>query len=449
MEDYTMKYGVSFTDHGVKLQFGTKGKYGMNYGSRVYVMEGEKYKVFMLKNREFTFDVDLSETPCGLNAAVYFVGMNPEGDKGLGNNEAGAKYGLGYCDAQCPRHMKWLRGEANLDWDPATQQGHFGNCCPELDVFEANRNASAFTLHPCESAAPEQCEGGACGQTCDLAGCQFHSYPLGSQGFWGPGLEVDTTKPVTVVTQFLTFDGTDGGPLSEIRRFYRQNGKLINNSDASVGSYPDMKGRSITETFCNAQHAAQLSTGDALKDRSYTPEMGGYMKKMGEALDRGMVLILSLWDDPSTNMAWLDSPVGFGQTSERRLAYLNGPCFGRPQTARTEHAPSANVKYSSFKYGEIGSTCPDCPPPPAPPERTTSTKATTQPPTTTMVMTTTTSTKPLPRLPYFFRTPWFISLVAFSGVGLILYAIYLDLNSRGWEITMPGAREPIAYAPSG
>merc|ERR1712046_317683 len=137
---------------------------------------------------------------------------------------------------------------------------------------------------------------------------------------------------------------------------------------------------------------------------------------------------------------------GFGQTNAESQAYLNGPCFGSPQNVRTEHATSANVKYSGFKYGEIGSTCPDCPPPPVPPERTTSTKATMPPPTTTMVMTTTTSTKPLPKLPYFFRTPWFISMVAFSGLGLVLYAIYLDLSSRGWEISMPGAREPMTYA---
>jgi len=33
------------------------------------------YKMFKLKNREFTFTVDESSLPCGLNGALYFVEM--------------------------------------------------------------------------------------------------------------------------------------------------------------------------------------------------------------------------------------------------------------------------------------------------------------------------------------------------------------------------------------
>ena len=29
--------------------------------------------MFPLKNKEFTFDVDVSALPCGLNGALYFV----------------------------------------------------------------------------------------------------------------------------------------------------------------------------------------------------------------------------------------------------------------------------------------------------------------------------------------------------------------------------------------
>jgi cellulose 1,4-beta-cellobiosidase len=35
---------------------------------------------------------------------------------------------------------------------------------------------------------------------------------------------------VTVVTQFVTSDGTDNGDLKEVRRFYVQNGRVIQNS---------------------------------------------------------------------------------------------------------------------------------------------------------------------------------------------------------------------------
>jgi len=59
-----------------------------------------KYEMFKLLNQEFTFDVDVSNLPCGLNGALYFVEM--EADGGMAKhpgNRAGAKYGTGYCDA--------------------------------------------------------------------------------------------------------------------------------------------------------------------------------------------------------------------------------------------------------------------------------------------------------------------------------------------------------------
>ena len=38
-------------------------------------------------------------------------------------------------------------------------------------------------------------------------------------------------------------------------------------------------------------------------------ESRGGMKAMGDAMGRGMVLVLSLWDDHSARMLWLDSQV--------------------------------------------------------------------------------------------------------------------------------------------
>ena len=66
--------------------------------------------MFNLLNQEFTFTVDLSTLPCGLNGAVYFSAMSSTGDMGVGNNNAGAKYGTGYCDSQCPRDLKFISG---------------------------------------------------------------------------------------------------------------------------------------------------------------------------------------------------------------------------------------------------------------------------------------------------------------------------------------------------
>jgi cellulose 1,4-beta-cellobiosidase len=51
--------------------------------------------MFNLVGKEFTFDVDVSKLPCGLNGALYFVEMAADGGIGKGNNKAGAKYGTG------------------------------------------------------------------------------------------------------------------------------------------------------------------------------------------------------------------------------------------------------------------------------------------------------------------------------------------------------------------
>jgi hypothetical protein len=47
-------------------------------GPRVYLIEAggvNKNTMFLLKNQEFSFEVELSSLPCGFNAALYFVGM--------------------------------------------------------------------------------------------------------------------------------------------------------------------------------------------------------------------------------------------------------------------------------------------------------------------------------------------------------------------------------------
>jgi cellulose 1,4-beta-cellobiosidase len=67
--------------------------------------------VFNLLGNEFTMDVDVSKLGCGLNGAVYFVSMDADGGMSkYSGNKAGAKYGTGYCDSQCPRDLKFIDG---------------------------------------------------------------------------------------------------------------------------------------------------------------------------------------------------------------------------------------------------------------------------------------------------------------------------------------------------
>merc|ERR1711862_799661 len=70
-DKYENTYGVQQIQDGVKVKFVTQHEYGTNVGSRLYVMDDDdKYKLFYLKNREFSFEVDVSELQCGMNGAV-------------------------------------------------------------------------------------------------------------------------------------------------------------------------------------------------------------------------------------------------------------------------------------------------------------------------------------------------------------------------------------------
>lgn len=47
-----------------------------------------------------------------MNGALYFVSMDLDGGKSkYPSNTAGAKYGTGYCDSQCPRDLKFIAGK--------------------------------------------------------------------------------------------------------------------------------------------------------------------------------------------------------------------------------------------------------------------------------------------------------------------------------------------------
>merc|ERR1711865_1336338 len=120
-------------------------------GPRVYLIEQDgsnQNTMFLLKNQEFAFDVELSSMPCGFNAALYFVGMN--------DNVGGAENGTNYCDAQA------------VD----------GTFCSEMDILEANTRAQQFTTHACTnttsaSNATSECKGapGSASSVCDQNGC--------------------------------------------------------------------------------------------------------------------------------------------------------------------------------------------------------------------------------------------------------------------------------------
>jgi len=362
-------YGVhTYDGDQLELKFVTQGPYSKNIGSRTYLLDAskEKYEMFYLLNQEFTFDVDVSNLPCGLNGALYFVAM--EADGGVGKhptNKCGAKYGTGYCDAQCPRDLKWINGEANAEgWQPSKNDvnagtGKYGSCCAEMDIWEANSITQAFTTHPCSISGQKRCESSIeCGVTedghrfdgvCDKDGCDFASWRLGDHSFYGPGSEfkVNTKEPMTVVTQFITDDGTSNGQLSEIRRLYVQNGNVISNSRANFDGIKSYQ--SITTDYCG-------EVKNLFGDINYHDELGG-IRKMGEEMKSGMTLVMSLWDDHAANMLWLDSDYPL-DADNTKPGVNRGPCSrdsGKPSDVETNHGQS-KVKFGRVRVGDIGST---------------------------------------------------------------------------------------------
>ncbi|KAF1789773.1 Concanavalin A-like lectin/glucanase domain [Phytophthora cactorum] len=367
--DYTGTYGITADTDSLTLKLVTKGSYSTNIGSRVYVMESDdSYKAYKLLNQEFTFDVDVSNLDCGLNGALYFVDMDTDGGMSrFSGNAAGAKYGTGYCDAQCPQDLKFISGEANiLNWtasatDSNSGTGEYGFCCAEMDIWEANSNSNAYTSHPCSvtssAGGSYRCESATeCGSgdnrydgVCDKDGCDFNPYRMGNQTFFGPGSDfaIDTTKSFTVVTRFITDDGTATGTLSEITRFYVQDGVSYEMPYATWSGIEDMN--SLTESQCSA---AKTEFGDEDDHKAK-----GGLEQLGIAMKRGMVMTMSLWTDNAAYCLWLDSdyPVT-ADVSDPGVA--RGTCAtttGVPDDVISEQ-PDATVVFSNIRLGDIGTT---------------------------------------------------------------------------------------------
>ncbi|RDW57293.1 glucanase-4 [Coleophoma crateriformis] len=351
--DYSGTYGITSSNDSLTLAFVT----GSNVGSRTYLMDSETtYKKFELLNQEFTFDVDVSTLPCGLNGALYFVPMDADGGMSkYSNNKAGAKYGTGYCDAQCPKDLKFINGTANSEgWTPEANStnsgtGNVGSCCSEMDVWEANSMANAVTPHACTVSSQTACTGTDCTANtgiCDAAGCDFNPYRMGNTTFFGKSMTLDTTKVFTVVTQFITDDGTANGTLSEIKRFYVQDGITYAQPSSDISG---VSGNTITDDFCTAQKTA-------FGDTDYFGTNGG-MATMGDAMANGMVLVMSIWDDYSASMLWLDSDYPLTKSASS-AGVARGTCAttsGLPSDVESS-ASSAAVTFSNIKIGSLGST---------------------------------------------------------------------------------------------
>ena len=252
-----------------------------------------------MKNKEISFEVDISKMPCGTSGTVYFVEMEADGGLHYPGNNAGAAYGTGYCDAQCPKDIKFIYGEANSLNRNFQNGGQYGSCCFEMDLWEANSISTAIASHHCQYPGSYRCPSNECSGLCDGGGCDLNPYRNKNYEFYGSGKQVDTSRPFTVVTQFITRDGDDASDLVKIKRFYIQNGVVIDSPslkwDTPYAGADDLA--SVTDDYCATKSSLY---GDSVAHSTF-----GGMKTLGDAMGRGTVLAVSVWTDPVTRMLWV------------------------------------------------------------------------------------------------------------------------------------------------
>jgi cellulose 1,4-beta-cellobiosidase len=216
-----------------------------------------------------------------------------------------------------------------------------------MDIWEANSVSNAYTPHPCTVTGPTRCTGTQCSDFCDQPGCDWNPFRMGDKSYYGKGLKVDTSKKITVVTQFLTDTGTATGKLTEMRRIYVQNGVVIQNSKSTISGLTQYD--SITDNFCAAQKTV-------FQDSNVYAAKGG-MAKMDTSFQAGHVLVMSIWDDHAANMLWLDSNYPL-EADPTKPGIARGTCpttSGKPSDVESQ-SPNASVTFSNIRFGDIDST---------------------------------------------------------------------------------------------
>jgi len=245
------------------------------------------------------------------------------------------------------------------------------HCATELDLFEVNREAQAFTMHACDETtggAHAMCTEGneACNAKCDSNGCDWNVFRLSSQAentanaekFFGSvvrsdvEMTIDTSKPITVRTWYD-------------KEHNSWNQELI--QDGTKHPYPPVEfpswtGQSeattydaITDEFCEAFDS--YLSGDGNEHTG----LGGN-KRMVSAQNEGYVLVLSIWtEDNGSNppMQWLDGTLG----DEDERGAMRGRCSTNEwqwdQSPLTKNElMEIEVVYSDFRIGPMGTTVP-------------------------------------------------------------------------------------------
>lgn len=111
----------------------------------------------------------------------------------------------------------------------------------------------------------------------------------------------------------------------------------------------------ISTDFCQAWV-------DTTKDGTNFLQKGGF-DAVDEALEKGVVLVMSLWDDHFANMLWLDSIYPVDSTDPTNYRGSCDITSGVPADIEPAVGNTSSVIYSNIKYGPLGSTTGSSPSP--------------------------------------------------------------------------------------
>jgi cellulose 1,4-beta-cellobiosidase len=141
---------------------------------------------------------------------------------------------------------------------------------------------------------------------------------------------------------------TSAGQLSEVRRFYVQNGKVIPNANSTIAG---IVGDSITEKYCEDKRNVFNEGHPMFSD------FGG-MAAMTAALAKGMVLTMKIDDFPAIGQIDSTFPPDLDPNAPGMRRGTCMPWTWDPNWPLTETSPDSTVFFKNFRYGPIGSTYP-------------------------------------------------------------------------------------------
>ena len=167
------------------------------------------------------YDVDLSQSGCSCNAALYLISMPGKDENGNPEPSEGKDY---YCDAN-------MVG---------------GQWCPEFDIMEANQYAWHSTAHKCDDPTDKGHY-----NNCDRGGSCFQIAKQKLDGIYGPGTQypINTLQPFHVKISFketahFKIEMTQGGQTKSMESdsgcdsyLNLVQGDLFNNMAIAVSSW--------------------------------------------------------------------------------------------------------------------------------------------------------------------------------------------------------------------